>query len=148
MILRAAVGYTDAQYSKSLFVAPGAALVTEGDKLDSPPWHVSLAADYSFPVVQTGKGYLHVQYDYDGAYDLQNSADVTYDAKANHILETRLMSARLGFRPGNWDASVFVNNLLDSHDRTSLFHDVPSSDLIRYTSFRPRTVGLTVSYRY
>jgi len=148
-ILRAALGYTKAQYSKSLYVAPGVPLVTAGDKLDSPPWHVSLAADYSLELAaDRGKGYLHVQYDYDSAYDLQSSADVTYDARANHIAQTRLMSARLGFRPGRWDASLFADNLLDSHDRTSIFHDVPTSTLVRYTSFRPRTIGVTVSYRY
>jgi len=57
------------------------------------------------------------------------------------------MSARIGVRPGRWDASLFVDNLLDSHDITSFFHDVPTSGLVRYTAFRPRTIGLTVTYR-
>ncbi len=149
LIVRAGIGYTKAEYSRSLFAAPGVPLVSEGDKLDSPPWHASLAADYSFNAVSDGaRGYLHLQYDYDSAYSLQNSADATYDALANRIAETRLMSARLGIRPGAWDASLYVDNLLNSYDRTSLFHDVPTTELVRYTSFRPRTIGVTVSYRY
>jgi iron complex outermembrane recepter protein len=148
LVMRLGLGYTDAEYSKSLYVAPGTPLVTEGDKLDSPPWHVSLAADYSLLVIKETKGYLHLQYDYDSAYNLQSAADATYDGGVNHISETRLMSLRVGLRPGTWDASLFVDNLLDSHDITSRYQDVPTSELIRLTTFRPRTVGLTVSYRY
>ena len=148
LVLHLGVGYTDAEYSHNLYVAPGVPLVTEGDKLDTPPWHVSLASDYAWTMATLPQGYLHLQYDYDSSYDLQHANDATYDAMANHTPETRLMSARIGIRPASWDISLFVDNLLNSYDRTSFFHDVPTSDLIRYTSFRPRTVGITVSYRH
>jgi iron complex outermembrane receptor protein len=92
--------------------------------------------------------YLHLQYDADSGYDLQHAADVTYDPRANHEFATQLMSARLGFRPGGWDASLFVDNLLDSHNITSFFHDFRSSELVRYSSLRPRTIGLTATFRY
>jgi len=58
------------------------------------------------------------------------------------------MSVRLGFRPRGWDASLFVDNLLNSHNITSFFHDFRSSDLVRYSSARPRTIGLTATFRY
>ena len=64
------------------------------------------------------------------------------------VLPLSFQLDRLGLRPGRWDASLFVDNLLGSHDRTSIFHDVPTSTLVRYTSFRPRTFGVTASYRY
>jgi len=147
-VLRLSLGYTDAEYSRNLYVAPGVPLVTQGDKLDTPPWHVSAATDYSFtPFESAPRGYFHLQYDFDSGYNLQHASDATYDALANHTAETRLMSARIGVRPGRWDASLFVDNLLDSHDITSFFHDVPTSGLVRYTAFRPRTIGLTVTYR-
>jgi iron complex outermembrane recepter protein len=148
LVLRLGLGYTDAEYSHSLYVAPGVPLVTQGDKLDTPPWHVSLASDYTWTVPNLPPGYLHLQYDYDSSYDLQHSNDATYDAMANHTPETRLMSARIGIRPASWDISLFADNVLNSDDRTSMFHDVPTSALIRYTSFRPRTIGITVSYRH
>ena len=146
LIARIAIGYTHAQYTEPFYAAPGFPLVSSGDKLDTPPWHASVAADYSFG--PESRGYVHLQYDTDSAYDLQQSVDVTYDPRANHVYATQLMSARLGYRPGNWDASLFVDNLLDSHDITSFFHDFVSSDLVRYTSERPRTIGITVSYKY
>jgi iron complex outermembrane receptor protein len=146
LIARVALGYTDAEYSEAFDTAPGIPLVSVGDKLDTPPWHISAAADYNFGPEH--RAYAHLEYDSDSAYDLQHPADVTYDARANHEFSTRLMSARLGFRPGNWDASLFVNNLLNSHDITSFYHDFVSSDLIRYTSLRPRMIGVTVMFRY
>jgi outer membrane receptor protein involved in Fe transport len=149
LVLRTGLGYTDAAYSRTLLVAPGVPLISQGDRLDSPPWHVSAAGDYSFAAfADAPRSYLHVQYDYDSGYDLQRASDATYDMLANHMWATRLMSLRLGVRPGRWDTSLFVDNLLDSADRTSVFHDVVTSALVRYTSFRPRTIGITASYKY
>jgi outer membrane receptor protein involved in Fe transport len=146
LIARLALGYTHAEYTEPFYTAPGFPLVSVGDRLDTPPWHASVAVDYNFG--PEDRAYVHLQYDSDTAYDLQHVADVTYDARANHVFATQLLSARLGFRPGGWDASLFVDNLLDSHDITSFFHDFRTSDLVRYTSQRPRTIGLTVTYRY
>jgi outer membrane receptor protein involved in Fe transport len=149
LVMHFGLGYTDAAYSGNLFVAPGVPLVTDGDRLDTPPWHVSVAADYSFvAVADAPRGYFHVQYDYDSGYDLQHASDATYDPLANHTWSTHLMSLRLGMKPGSWDTSLFVNNVLNSYDRTSFFHDVPTSPLVRYSAFRPRTIGITVSYRH
>ena len=146
LLARLALGYTHAEYTEPFYTAPGFPLVSVGDRLDTPPWHASVAADYTFGLEH--RAYLHVQYDTDSAYDFQHAADVTYDAHANHVFATQLMSARLGFRPRGWDASLFVDNLLNSHNITSFFHDFRSSDLVRYSSVRPRTIGLTATLRY
>lgn len=148
-IVKLGVGYTQAQYDKTLEVAPGTPLVTKGDRLDTPPWHVSAAIDYAFAVSSDlPHGYAHVQYDSDSGYDLQHANDVTYDGLANRVAATRLVSARVGVRTGRWDASLYVDNALNSYDRTSFFHDVPTSGLLRYTAFRPRSVGLSAIYKF
>jgi outer membrane receptor protein involved in Fe transport len=146
LIARLSLGYTHAEYSQAFYTAPGVPLVSVGDKLDTPPWEVSAAADYLFG--PKDRAYVHVEYNYESGYDLQSTADVTYDPLANHVFAVRLMSLRLGYRVGEWDTSLFVNNLLNSHDITSFFHDFRTSELVRYTSVRPRTIGVTATFHY
>jgi iron complex outermembrane receptor protein len=149
LVVRLGVGYTQGEFARPLYVAPGVPLVSQGDKLDTPPWHVSVAADYTSAITDGRRQvYVHAQYDYDTGYDLQSPNDVTYDAPANHMATTRLMSARLGLKFDRWDTSLFVDNALNSHDRTSLFHDFAGSELVRSTTFRPRTIGFTATYKY
>ncbi|HVO47976.1 MAG TPA: hypothetical protein VMT29_16750, partial [Steroidobacteraceae bacterium] len=148
LLAHLALGYTNAKYSHTYYSAPGIPLASEGDRLDTPPWHASLSTDYSFGVPVVEQGYLHLQYDFDSAYDLQNASDATYDPLVNHVGSTRFMSARLGLRPGRWDVSVFADNLLDYHDTTSFFHDFRTSELVRYTALRPRVIGVTASFKY
>ncbi len=45
-------------------------------------------------------------------------------------------------------SSVFVNNLFDTAPLLGKSRDVDTSSLYYYRTVRPRTVGLTVSYRY
>jgi hypothetical protein len=146
--MRLAVGYTNAKFSHTFYSAPGIPLVSEGDRLDTPPWHLSAAADYNFNAGSLQRGYFHLQYDFDSAYDLQSPNDATYDPFVNHVPFTRFMSVRLGFRPGRWDVSLFSDNVLNYHDRTSVFHDFRTSDLVRYTALRPRLIGLTATFKY
>jgi outer membrane receptor protein involved in Fe transport len=58
---------------------------------------------------------------------------------------TSLVNARLGFDANKWDVSLFVNNLLDSHPMLAAQQFSPTSSLVTYSTFRPRTVGLSVS---
>jgi hypothetical protein len=65
------------------------------------------------------------------------------------------MSARAGTELNNFSLSFFIDNLLDSHTITSIAHtsldgsgpQPPVSPLYTYTTFRPRTFGLTFIYR-
>ena len=45
------------------------------------------------------------------------------------------------------DVSVFVDNLFDSKTNFSLNRDTRNSPIFFGGSFRPRTIGLTVTYR-
>ena len=56
---------------------------------------------------------------------------------------------RAGVRTGAWDASLFVNNLFNSYSALHVGHDtVAPWSLYRIDTYRPRTIGITGSYRY
>ena len=55
---------------------------------------------------------------------------------------------RFGLRNAGLDASLFVNNLLDKAPLLSQSHDTSTSTLFYYSTLRPRTIGLTLTYRY
>jgi outer membrane receptor protein involved in Fe transport len=59
---------------------------------------------------------------------------------------------RTGLKRGGLDLSFFVTNLFDTHPRLSVNQDVgaPSggTPLLYVITSRPRTLGLTVTYRH
>ena len=92
-----------------------------------------------------------------------NSAQYTANAGVNispSISSSKFMQARAGVTLGDWQASLFIDNLLNAHPITNYertFTDaynpanatntVPLPQYNQYT-FRPMTVGLSVSYRH
>ena len=64
--------------------------------------------------------------------------------------EPNLASARAGMTFGNWQAAAFVDNLTDTHTVTNYNFSIYPGDappLERQYTFRPRTIGLTITYR-
>jgi hypothetical protein len=57
-------------------------------------------------------------------------------------------SARLGVKPGNFDVSLFVNNILDKSTWTRRERASNPFEFFRRETLRPRTFGVTASYRY
>ena len=53
---------------------------------------------------------------------------------------------------GDWQAAAFVDNLTDSHTVTNYNWTIDPGDgnsrLERQFTFRPRTIGLTITYRH
>ena len=63
---------------------------------------------------------------------------------------TNLASARAGMNFGGWQAALFVDNLADTHTVTNYnfsIYPAQNGPLERQFTFRPRTVGLTITYR-
>ena len=73
-----------------------------------------------------------------------------YNPSFYTLSSTNLASARAGMTFGNWQASAFVDNLTDTHTVTNYNFSIYPGDaqtLERQYTFRPRTVGLTITYR-
>jgi hypothetical protein len=89
------------------------------------------------------------------AADVAQASTVQYDGFLGPTSATTFVSARAGASFSNVSLEFFIDNLLDSHTITSISHSTPDGagpqppvgPLYNYTTFRPRTFGLTFIYR-
>jgi outer membrane receptor protein involved in Fe transport len=75
-------------------------------------------------------------------------ASVSYDPARVNADAYTLVNLRLGLKVSDLDLSLFAKNLLNDDARLARNHDQVKTTLFRDTSLRPRTVGLTATYRY
>jgi len=167
--LDAAVGYTDAVYTKSSFAGPDALtpLVQNGDGVVSgqgafsqppSPWTISIGPQYNFNLL-AHKSFARLDYEFASKNNKPFAGDdqrtVQYDPYLGPTSAHTFVSARAGTELNNFSVSFFIDNLLDSHTITSIAHTTldgagpqpPVSPLYTYSTFRPRTFGLTFIYR-
>ena len=158
--LELTVGYTDATFSKDA-IDPIAlkVLALKGDALDVTPWTVTLGATYNFTVIDL-PGFIRVDYEYnsrrttptpaeDGrSVTLFPSLSNTFDAGLVPDPATNQVAIRTGLTLKKWDFEFFVENLTDSHPQLNLQHQDSTTALYEARTFRPRTFGLSASYRY
>ena len=148
------IGYTHAQFSEDVLGSPtssGAArlLVASGDPLSVPPWSVSVAADYeaTLSASENIDGYAHAEFNYNAGYDLRSERTFGYDPFENHRDAVKVVNLRLGMRKGNLDLSILANNLFNATPLTYV-NRAPNQDLLIDQTIRPRTFGITATYRY
>jgi len=162
------VGYTDARYTETTLgppqpspATPRAILVREGDELPVPPWTVSLGLQYDFRLADKFDAYLRGDYQFTSTYHRSLGPGVTgYTPDTYRAESTEIVNARFGVAWDRFDLSLFANNLLNSQDRLSVGggrsgctnFECTGFRLQNYlqtsTTFRPRSVGLTLTYRY
>lgn len=152
--LEFAVGYTDAKYSVNAYrsPAPGSPLaVQKGDALDGVvPWTVVIGGTTDFEV-GGHPSYARFNYEYGSRQrdtPVQNSNSAQYDARIPVIPATHLVRVRAGMTLDGFDVSLFCDNLLNAHPKLSRSHSDRYTDLFTNSSFRPRTMGVTGTYRY
>ncbi len=61
---------------------------------------------------------------------------------------TNRVSIRAGATFNRVNVVLFVENLLNSHPQLDLNHQDPDTLLYEASTLRPRTIGLTATYRY
>ena len=167
--LDASLGYTSARYTADTPCGPDPAncrprLVASGDAISgegaadnspatNPPWTVSLGAQYNF-ALKDHDAYVRMDWEYASRNPwlaaLQEPTSVQYNPYVYSLEKTSFASLRAGVTMGNFNAAVFVDNLFDTHTITnyqlgqSNAYDGPQQNA--YT-FRPRTIGITVTYK-
>ena len=150
-------GYTDAKYASTAFGAPATGtgirgvLSNKGDSLGVAPWNVGLSAEYEFPLLEK-QGYFRTDYSYTAHDDRQtpgqDPATATYDPDLQSDPAIKLLGVRLGIRIGEWDVSLFGRNLLNSAPVLGRNHDGIGDPLYYAVTLRPRTLGVTGTYRF
>ena len=156
--LEATLGYTDARYTANAYSADGELLVASGDAIAGTagqnwysPWTASAGIEYDFQLL-ANDAYARADYEFSSHNDwplsTQNPLSESFDPTLVADPATNLVSIRAGMIIGSLDASVFVNNLLNSHPQLDLNHQDSSTLLYQASTFRPRTTGVTLTYRY
>jgi len=153
--------YVDAKYTKTVCAGvasctgAGAAsqpVVSEGDRLPGAPWTIHTSAEYSFPFMRSRKPYVRADYQVSTAQTaklpIQDPNNGVSDPEFAGLPKIDTLQLRAGMRWDGFDLSLFGNNLTDSHPLVFRTRDTIASDLFFSHSIRPRTVGLTATYRY
>ena len=133
-------------------VAP---VASSGDALLGAPWSVTAAAEYHFTQWQGRTPYVRVDYQHTSAQtkilNTQNSNNALYDTTIPGLPNTNNLNLRGGFRFNGFDVSVFVNNLTNAHPLMYKSRDIAydvTDTLYFERGVRPRTIGVTATYRY
>ena len=169
LILDAAIGFTSARYTKDVLPGPTATtpLIAKGDAIVSglgpfaqptSPWTVAVGAQYNFNAF-AHKSFARLDYEFASKNNTLFAGDdprtVQYDSFLGPTSAHTFVSARAGTDLGGLSIALFIDNLFDSHTITSITHTTPDgagpqppvSPFYTYTTFRPRTFGLTFIYR-
>jgi iron complex outermembrane recepter protein len=156
-------GYTDARYTKDARLSPVETqpIVANGDAIvgqsaqPAAPLTISLGLEYKFTMFDR-EVFVRADDEYQGrpkwAGAGQDSNTLQFDS-ANYLLSpTNFASARAGVNFAGWQVAAFVDNLADTHTVTnynwSIDPGTGDSRLQRQFTYRPRTVGLTFTYRH
>ncbi len=133
-------------------VHSGDAITGEGGQ-PIPPWTVSAGLEYHFNVF-AHDSFVRGDYEYQGRArwnpPTQDAGTLLYDPDVFTLASTSFVSLRAGMKFGEMQIEPFIDNLLDSHTVTNYNLSIPNAPYSRlqtdYT-FRPRTFGVTFTYR-
>jgi outer membrane receptor protein involved in Fe transport len=161
LLFDVSAAHVDAKYTHSVCAGPSACtgvdapsqpVVTAGDRLPGAPWTFLSSAEYDFPEVGNRKPYLRADFQYTTAQTalqpIQDPNNGVSDPTYTGLPETKNLSLRAGLRFSGIDLSLFAQNLTDSHPVLSHTRDTTTSDLFYDHTVRPRTIGITATYRH
>jgi iron complex outermembrane receptor protein len=171
-------GYTDARYTKNAYPSgtvttgpnPLLPLVVSGDAVAGPngigqgysipPYTATIGLEYKFRAF-AHESFVRGDYEYlagdkwvHPALDPRTSS---YDPTDLPTARQAFASLRAGTNLGDWGVSLFVDNLTDTHTIVNYNHQnnaydanggLLASPAYRFISYRPRTFGLTMTFRH
>jgi iron complex outermembrane recepter protein len=156
-------GYTSARYTADsrLSAAETTPVVSTGDAIvgesgqPNAPFTASVGAEYKFSLF-AHESFIRADYEYTARNTwLSPKQDATtqqFDAANFTLSATNFVSMRAGMNFGGLSLEPFVDNLFDTHVLTNYDFSIDpgtgDSRLMRGFTFRPRTVGVTATYRY
>ncbi len=149
LTLSGAFGLTDA-YNTQNITAANALLAKKGDPLAVPKWTANLGAQYDFSVFNGADGFVRFDYDYASAYHDRALAVYGADPLTNDTSASHYVSARLGLSKGAWNASLYADNLLNSHKVSSRYRDSTATTPLALRDVRPKplSIGVTIERKY
>lgn len=135
--------------------SPVAPIASSGDALLGAPWSFTMSAEYHFPNWADRAPYLRLDYQHQTAQRsllaIQDQKNALYDPTLPGLPVVNSLSARAGLRFQGVDLSLYGNNLTNAHPLMFEARDIYSNatDLLYFgRGVRPRTLGITATYRY
>jgi outer membrane receptor protein involved in Fe transport len=146
-----AVGYLDARYSETIEL-DGEVIIQKGDALGTPPlvpspWNITGSVEYDvsagddITVTLRAEDVYHSENP--GPFHTRHPASAFYAPDSRGNPATNVLNLRATLQHRSFDTAIFVSNALDA--LPTLLHS-PGDH--RAATFRPRTVGLSVTWRY
>ena len=157
LTLGLSLSYTDAFVSSNSYTPDGSPTFLRGDAIGTPPnalspWDVTNSIKYKFSLIGGTQAFVRLEDIYrsknPGPFNSQIPTSPAYTPTITANPATNLLNGKLGVEWGQWQVSLFVNNLLDRHPDLGLYNDLPNSPLYTAYSFRPRTIGLTANIKF
>jgi outer membrane receptor protein involved in Fe transport len=137
-------GLTDARFTSTV-TQSGNILAKAGDSLSTPEWTATAALEKGFSLPQDADGYARIDEEFAGPYYRTGSSDTfSYNPYTRDAPATNFVSLRAGVRRSGWDASLFIDNALNSRTSLYRYEDVYGAPGLRDTYPRPLTVGFTL----
>ena len=144
------LGFTDAHYT-STSASAGLVLATVGDKLPGSPWTFSRGAPFTHPV-WGHDSFVRLDYQFQGQETgltpERDPGTTLFDGGLVPEPQTNLLNIRAGTALKNISLTLFMDNMLNAHPQLDLNHQDEFTLLYEASTLRPRTFGLTASYRY
>ena len=151
------LGYTDAYYT-STSVAAGLLLARKGDKLPGSPWTFTVGAQYN--IDNWGNNtFIRSDFSFQSrATGLSPTTDpyvdptygnlVGYDPALRNAPEIDDLQLRIGTTFGATQVALYADNLLNAHPTLDYSHQDSNTELFEAESMRPRTIGISATYKY
>ena len=150
LLLSVSAGYTDASYTQS---AGGTSLTTTnvnvGDKLPEPPVSVAVGVEYDWVPRAGTKAFARMDYQHQSKFHRTGSAGtLNYDAALYDAPATNDFSLHGGWTVDKVSYELYVDNLFDARTEIMRTRNAPTDPYFQGMTFRPRTLGMTVDYKF
>jgi len=157
-----AIAYTDAHYTTAVTQGTPvqSTFINKGDKLPTPPLSIDVGVRYAIPGLDDYKAYIRADYRYDSAYKRGfGPGTANYDPATHTAGQTQFVSLRTGITVEGADVALFVDNLFNSQAVLNRVGGGACANVgcavyssynpvFQDTTFRPRTIGLNVNYKF
>jgi outer membrane receptor protein involved in Fe transport len=133
---------------------PAAPVASSGDALLGAPWSFTASAEYHLPEIEAHTPYLRMDFQHQTAQRSllqgQDPRNALYDQTIPGLPVINDLSLRAGVRFNGMDVSLYANNVTNAHPLEFESRDIasPTEQLYFGRGMRPRTLGVTATYRY
>lgn len=142
------MGYNDATFDETITAGNGALIVEEGDDARfGPKFTMTFTGQYDYDLVDL-PAYLRFDYTFAGKEPENNLNLFAANLENRSAPSYSILNVRAGVEVNDIEVSLFVNNLTNSNPELGRFQVLPNFPIITSSTFRPRTMGLTVGFKY